>query len=79
MGIFLFIGIALLGVVAYLNIWLGRRKFNRRNDAGIEEFSGGYNGYLKTKAIEGAVFVGGVLTGLAGVTSILIGLIALTK
>ena len=75
---FLVVGLALLALVAKLQFWLGRRQFERRNNAGVEEFDG-YNTMVKTRIKEGLVFAGGVVVGLAGVTCIFIYLLALTK
>ena len=75
---FLLVGLALLAVVAKLHFWLGRRQFERRNSAGVEEFEG-YNAMVKTKIKEGLVFAGAVIVGLAGVTCIFIYALALTK
>lgn len=37
--IFYIIGAALIAASIYLNIWRGRRKFNRTNNVGVELFS----------------------------------------
>lgn len=75
---FLVVGLALLALVAKLQFWLGRRQFERRNGAGVEEFDG-YSVMVKTRIKEGFVFAGAVVVGLAGVTCIFIYLLALTK
>lgn len=51
------------GVIAWL--WVGRRRFNRRNIAGIEEFSS-YSWMVLTKAVEKVLRVGAVLAVVSG-------------
>ena len=74
----LLIGIALMGFGAYGGIRLNRHAFERRNGAGVEEFSS-YNQMLKSKAKEGAIGIFYGLCILAGLALAFGGGIALTK
>ena len=78
MSMFLFIGIALLGICVYGSLRVERRAFYRRNSMGIEEFST-YGESIKIKAKEGLMKAGLIGIGLAGFLCMLIGGIALTK
>ncbi len=75
---FLLAGLAFFALAAKLHFWLGRRQFERRNSAGVEEFDG-YNAMVKARIKEGFVFVCGMGVGLSGVACIFIFLLALTK
>ena len=75
---FFAIGLALLGICVYGSLKLNRRAFYRRNNLGIEEFST-YGDMLKIKVKEGAIGVALGICGLAGLVSLFIGGIALTK
>lgn len=63
------IGFVVLGVVlviagAVLNTWIDRRRFYRRNAAGIEEFSS-YGSAMAARGLEGLAQVGARL-GIGG-------------
>lgn len=51
-------------------MYVGRRKFNRRNFAGVEEFSG-YASMLVNRLFERAIKVGSVVALAAGVFSVI--------
>ena len=78
MALLIIFGIALLGVTVAGSLWLRRKAFYRRNHAGIEEFST-YGESLKIRFKEGVIGFGLGLCALAGIISIFIGGIALTK
>ena len=73
------IGIVLVGAFIYLNTWLGRRRFNRMNSAGVQEYEGGYNNYLKTKVKEGAVSIVSMVCCVSGFPTLVYGLYSLVK
>ena len=73
------IGLFLVGIFVYLSTWLGRRRFNRMNAAGVQEYEGGYNNYLKTKVKEGAVSIVAMICCVSGFPTLVYGLYALTK
>ena len=62
----LIVGIVLLAAGGFARLWVGRRRFHRRNAAGVEEFQS-YGGALATQGIE-------KLASIAGVVLILLGL-----
>lgn len=60
------------GVFLALELWIGRRRFNRRNFAGVEEFSS-FGSSLRLRAGEGLV---GVFASVFGFAFVLSGAIA---
>lgn len=72
------VGFALIGFCVYGSLRLNRHAFNRRNVAGVEEFSS-YDRMLKTKFVEGAKGIGLGLCGLAGVICFFVGGMMMTK
>lgn len=66
--LYLSLGGAVLALIAgiALRMWVSRRAFYRRNEAGVEEFKS-YSAKLGTNAIEGVVSIISVLLLLFGV------------
>ena len=75
---FFLLSFALLGICVYGSLKLNRRAFYRRNRMGVEEFQD-YGHMLKTKFKEGAIGVALGICGLAGIVSLFVGGIILTK
>ena len=71
-------GLILFAVAAWFGFWLERKKFYRRNSAGIEQFES-YGNMMRIKIKEGSMKAVAVLVGLAGVICIFAGLIAMSK
>lgn len=61
----LIIGIVLLAAGGLARFWVGRRKFHRRNAAGLEEFQS-YGGALATQGLERLASIAGVVLILFG-------------
>lgn len=78
MAVLIIIGIVLLGVCIYGSLWLKRRAFYRRNEAGIEVFST-YGESLKIKAKEGLISLGCGICALAGIACFFVAGLILTK
>jgi|GEM_PF-2227169 len=54
----LLLGLILIGLAVYINAWIGKRRFNRRNNAGIEEFEGYWASVRSETAERLAIFIG---------------------
>lgn len=68
------VGIALVGIAVAVNTWIERRRFYRRNPAGVEIF-GSFGAALATRGFEGVALLAGRLVGLVGVAILVIAMV----
>ena len=67
-------GLLFLGIGIAIQLYIGRRQFYRRNQAGIEEFSS-YGKAVAATAFESLLgFVGGILIVLGGLFVLIFGI-----
>ena len=69
-----YLGIALLLIGAMLRYWVSRRRFYRRNAAGVEQFSR-FSRKVATRFFERIATLTGILMILAGLLLLLAGLL----
>ena len=63
------VGVVLVAIGLASHLWRERRRFYRRNPAGLETFAS-FNASLATRGLEGLVVGAGRLIGLAGVAAL---------
>jgi len=57
--------LALIAICLFIRYTIGRRRFNRRGVAGLQQFSS-YNHFIAVTTIEKIILIAGNLCGLAG-------------
>ncbi|WP_034636054.1 hypothetical protein [Desulfovibrio cuneatus] len=65
------IGITLIVFTIASGFYLDRQQFNRKNIAGVQEFSS-YGSLVKTRIIEGTIKAMSIASGLAGIGFIIV-------
>lgn len=66
----LLMGIFFVAIGGFAIYWSGKKSFERRNQAGVEEFSS-YAGALGSKALEGTIKIAGMFSVIIGGAAIL--------
>lgn len=76
MAIILALGLAGFAASIVGSMWVERRKFNRRNNMGVEEHNG-FSDYLTNQFIEGGAKALSVLVGIASIGTIFFSLVCI--
>ena len=68
------IGLLLIGITVAIGMYTSRRKFNRRNEMGVEQFTS-YRSMVKARTVEGALNLFAGFTGAIGIFVFMAGVI----